>query len=114
MAVILCEKHGKQPCAFASQSVVDAILRNLPPNKWLVFKVDSIDDRTTYHWVDANFFGDVQNIKLDKVVHIGNEEAAWELAMKLVPVCRECYKDYLQQYGLPYPYDVGHSATDPK
>lgn len=111
MAVILCEKHGKQPCAFASQAVVNAILQNLPPNGWVVFKVDSIDDRTTYHWVDADFFGDDQDIKLGKVVHIENEEVAWDLTMKLVPVCRECYADYLRQHGLPYPHDVCNSMT---
>ena len=108
MAMILCDKPGKQPCIFASQHFVNAVHDKEELKEKLYVLVLNLPIGVGYHWVDEDFLLENKILIYEDIgkVIINDEEQAFEIFAKLVPVCRECYIKFLQRNNLCRPHQV--------
>jgi hypothetical protein len=107
MAVILCDKHGKQICVFASKRFVDAVYGKVLLNDELYTIELNLPFGKGIHWVDSSFIleNKIPIKEFSKKVFIEDEEDAFEIFSNLAPVCQECYVEYLIQQGLCRPQE---------
>jgi hypothetical protein len=108
MAVILCNKHGRQYCVFASPYFVSLIETATKPKKKLLAVKLELMGEPGFFWCDEDFAMSLptQANGIDRTseqMHVRDEEIAFDVFSKLMPVCVKCYEEYLEQNRLSRP-----------
>jgi hypothetical protein len=113
LAVILCAKHGKQICVFASRYFVDAVYEKVTFTSELYVLELNLPFGKGVHWVDKNFIleNKIPIKKNSKRFYVANEEKAFEIYLNLAPVCQQCYIEYIEKQGLCRPQDFKEEDT---
>ena len=108
MAVILCNKHGRQHCVFASPYFSSLVETDTKPiKKLLAVKLDLMGE-PGFFWCDEDFVMSfpIQANAINgesECMHVRDEEIAFEAFLKLIPICIKCYEKYLEKNGLRKP-----------
>ncbi len=105
MGMTVCQRHGRQPMDFAAKSLASSIQAHEPdlanPPAWLL--VDFLGGVRECP-VDAAFIKAerLQTTSLGSLVHIDNEDRAWEILESMAFVCRECLSEYKAAFLLDH------------
>ena len=106
MALIICEKHGRQACVFASPHFVEAIGDEKKISKNPIVLVLNLMGDQGFHWVDEIFLkeNNIQSEINNMRITIDDQDKAFDVFCNLSPVCIKCYEEYLQQHELQRPH----------
>ncbi len=106
MALIICEKHGRQACVFASPHFVKTIGDGNKISKNIIVLELNLMEGQGFHWVDESFLkeNNIQSEICNLRITIGDQDKAFDIFCNLSPVCIKCYEEYLQQHELQRPH----------
>jgi hypothetical protein len=105
VAVIICERHGRQYCVFAAPRVAELIGASVPPDTKLLPVRLELMGEPGFFWCDEEFIrsfpaGTPPTDWSLESVHVRDEDLAFDIYLKLPPICIKCFEEYLGQNGL--------------